>query len=180
MTSTVDAASSSWLHRQTGMRLRDGRRVRLRPLRPDDEPAVKTLFATADPGDLRRRFLGQPPPLVALSTRLTTGDGVHDLALGAFDDAGRVVAIAQFDRPDDRPSAEFAIEVAGDWQNDHLGTVMIRRLAAIARSVGIERFTAIFFADNLPIQRLLKHSGDVSATSYAAGEGFITLDLASM
>lgn len=180
MTATTDVAPPRALDHQTGMRLRDGRRVRLRRLHPDDVEAVVRLFATANPLDLRRRFLGQPPPIGRLARRICSGDGVHHLALGAFDGTGRVVAVAQFDRRDDSPTADFAIEVASEWQQDHLGTVMLRRIATLARLVGVEHFTAVFLAENVAIQKLLRHTGTASTTTYADGEGFLTVDLAGL
>src|SRR5581483_9369884 len=100
------------------------------------------------PWDLRRRFMGVPPPVSFLVKQLMRMDGVHDLAVGAFDETGRIVGIAQFDRLDDRPQAEVAIEVAKDWQRDSLGTELLTALADRARAQGIETFTATYYADN--------------------------------
>jgi acetyltransferase len=113
----------------------------------------------ADAWDLRRRFMGSPPPTDRLLRQLAGADGVHDLAVGAFADKGRLVGVAQFDRQDDRPVAEFAIEIAHDWQQVGLGTALSRYLAALATQRGIREFTATFFSDNVPVQRLLHDLG---------------------
>src|SRR3954453_15503046 len=117
--------------------LADGRRVTIRMLDARDADALVAAVRRADPMDLRRRFMGVPPPPSYLVKQLKRADGVHDLVLGAFDETGRLVAVAQFDRPDDRPTAEVAIEVAKDWQHDGLGIELLNRLAALARKRGI-------------------------------------------
>jgi acetyltransferase len=159
--------------------LSDGRAVGLRPLDATDAEALSAAIARADPMDLRRRFMGVPPPTSVILRRLRAADGVHDFALGAFDETtGRLVGVAQFDRADDRPSAEFAIEVAADWQRVGLGTEMLKRLMDIAVALGITKLTAIYYADNMAVRRLLRRSGRVSASGFEQGEGYAVLDIA--
>jgi RimJ/RimL family protein N-acetyltransferase len=109
--------------------------------------------------------------------QLKRADGVHDVVLGAFDDRGRLVGVAQFDRSDDGPTAEVAIEVAKDWQHDGLGIALMTRLADLARDRGIHEFTATYYADNLPIRRLLRDIGHVVTSGYECGEGHMRLSL---
>lgn len=127
--------------------------------------------------DLRKRFMGTPPPTSYLVEQLKRADGIHDLPMGAFTDDGRLVGVAQFDRVDEGPSAEVAIEVAKDWQHDGLGIELLGRLAHEARGLGIHEFTASYYADNVPIRRLLRDIGHVVASGYEYGEGFMRLSL---
>jgi RimJ/RimL family protein N-acetyltransferase len=157
--------------------LTDGRRADIRVLGPSDAPALEAAVAHADPLDLRRRFMGSPPPASTLVRFLRKADNVHDLALGAFDMDGRLIGVAQFDRTDDAPSAEFAIEVAADWQRVGLGRRMLEELAEHARTLGITRLTATFYADNLAVRRLLHGSGLVVASGVDQGDGFAVLEL---
>ena len=158
-------------------RLRDDSEVTLRRLEASDGPALEAALERADPMDLRRRFMGMAPPVSVILGRLRRADGVHDYALGAFTDAGRLVAVAQFDRADDAPTAEFAIEVARDFQRRGLGRQMLERLATVARALGVTRFTATYYADNIPVRRLLNDSGHVVAAGFDQGEGYAVLDL---
>jgi len=112
-----------------------------------------------------------------LLRQLQSADGVHDCDFGAFSDDGRLVGVAQFDRVDDSPSAEFAIEVEHAWQRVGLGTALLRQLTSYARSVGVREFTAHYFADNVPVQRLLRDTGHFVASSYECGEGNGHLDI---
>lgn len=155
----------------------DGRAALIRRLTPADEPALRAALLHADPLDLRRRFLGPPPPASTIVGLLQRVDGLHDLALGAFDDHGRLVGVAQFDRTDDLPTAEIAIELATSWQHHGLGRRMLNALADEARAVGITRLTASYYADNLPVRRLLHHTGRVIESGISQGQGYAVLDI---
>jgi RimJ/RimL family protein N-acetyltransferase len=157
--------------------LDDGRRVIIRPLDSRDADALVAALRRADPMGLRRRFMGVPPPASYLVKQLKRADGVHDLVLGAFDETDRLVGVAQFDRADEKPSAEVAIEVAKDWQHDGLGLALLHRLADLARERGIHEFTATYYADNIAIRRLLHDIGHVVTSGYDHGEGHMQLSL---
>jgi RimJ/RimL family protein N-acetyltransferase len=159
-------------------RLDDGREVLIRRLTAADEPVLRSALTHADPMDLRKRFLGPPPPTSTIVRQLRRVDDVHDLALGAFDTAGQLVGVAQFDRLDDQPVAEFAIELGTAWQRHGLGRIMLDALADEARAVGITRLTASYYADNIPVRRLIHHTGRVIESGIRAGEGYAVLDLA--
>lgn len=157
--------------------LADGREVTIRQLGHDDGPALAAAFRRADPLDLRRRFMGMPPPVGWLLRQLDRADGVHDLPIGAFTDEGRLVGVAQFDRPDEGPRAEVAVEVAKDWQHVGLGTKLLTKLSEMARERGVHEFTATYYADNIAIRRLLREVGNVVDSGFDSGEGYARLDL---
>lgn len=154
-----------------------GRRVQIRRLGPDDEGALRAALSYADPVDLRKRFLGPPPPASTIVRQLQRVDDIHDLALGAFDEAGHLIAVAQFDRLDDEPTAELAIEVGTGWQQQGLGRLMFDALIAEARALGITRLTASYYADNIAVRRLLHHSGLVVESGFDSGQGYAVLDI---
>lgn len=159
--------------------MRDGRDVLIRRLTLTDAPALAAALTQADPWDLRKRFLGAPPPLRVLVERLEHADGVHHLGLGAFTTDGSLVGVAQFDRNDDGPSAEIAVEVATDWQRQGLGTALITSLAQRALDCGVTRFTATYYADNLAITDLVRAAPCAVVTRTEGGQGYAELDLTS-
>jgi len=109
---------------------------------------------------------------------LRRADGVHDLALGAFEPSGGLVGVAQFDRLDDEPTAEIAIELGTEWQRHGLGRIMLAALVEEARTVGISQLTASYYAENLPVRRLLHRTGLVIESGISRGEGHAVLDIA--
>jgi RimJ/RimL family protein N-acetyltransferase len=159
--------------------LRDGREVSIRRLTAADEGVLRAALHHADPIDLRRRFLGPPPPMSTIVRQLRRVDDVHDLALGAFDALGRLVAVAQFDRVDDEPVAELAIEVGTGWKGVGLGRALLAVLTDEARMLGIMRLTASYYADNVPVRRLLHGTGLVTESGISAGEGYAVLDISA-
>jgi acetyltransferase len=173
---SVAVAEPAQAHRRVAVD--DGREVLIRHLTAADEVALRAALNHADPVDLRRRFLGPPPPTGTIVRLLRRLDDVHDLALGAFDDAGRLIGVAQFDRLDDQPVAELAIEIGTGWKGHGLGRVMLDCLADEARALGITRLTAAYYADNVPVRRLLHRTGRVVESGISAGEGYAVLDIA--
>ena len=161
------------------MRLSDGREVTVRRLTAADEGVLRAALSHADPIDLRLRFLGPPPPVSTIVRQLRRVDDVHDLALGAFDELGHLVAVAQFDRLNDEPVAELAIEVGTGWKGVGLGRALLTMLTDEARAVGIRQLTASYYAENLPVRRLLHRTGHVIESGISAGEGHAVLDIAS-
>lgn len=159
------------------IRLDDGREVLIRRLTAADEPALRAALSHADPMDLHRRFLGPPPPAATIVRLLRRVDDVHDLALGAFDDRARLVAVAQFDRVNEDPVAELAIEVGTGWQHHGLARILLDALADEARALGIARLTASYYADNIPVRRLIHHSGLVVESGISQGQGYAVLDI---
>lgn len=157
--------------------LDDGRAVHLRLLGAGDAAALASAVQAEDSVDLYRRFLGTPPPIRTLVARLCAADDVHDLAIGAYDDGGDLVGVAQFDRRDDRPEAEVALEVAHPWQRVGLGRILLDRLAAEARGRGIQVVTATFFADNTGIRKLLSRMGTVVSASTSWGIASMRIDI---
>jgi RimJ/RimL family protein N-acetyltransferase len=161
-------------------RLRDGRLIQLRPLTGADAPALAAAIHEADSFDLYRRFMGSPPPAHLLVRLLSTADGIHDALLGAFDDAGLLVGIAQFDRTDDLPCAELAVEVATGWKRCGLGIALLHELAAMALARGITRLTAFYFTDNAPLIRLLWATGACHGTGGSDGASSAELDVLTL
>lgn len=157
--------------------LADGRGVVVRELQPDDAPALVGALETSTPDDLYRRYLGCAPPASFLVKRLQTADRVHHAYVGAFAPDGTLVGSAQFDRSDDAPTAEIAVQVAPEWQHDGLGTALMQRLAELARQQGVCTFTATYLANNIPIRRLLRDTGRLVSSDCADGEGHAVLDL---
>jgi RimJ/RimL family protein N-acetyltransferase len=154
--------------------LDDGRRVHLRPIRPDDAPRLRALYERLSPESLYYRFFSPvPPPTDRQLSLLTNVDYERRMAVVATV-ADDVVGVVRYDRINDDPAtAEVAIIVQDDLQGHGLGTTLMRRLAAAAGDRGIERFTATVLPENQRVLNLFERS---FAVDHELVEGNIRLE----
>jgi len=128
-------------------RTRYGAEMVFRPIRPEDEPAMAAFHKGLEGQGAYKQYL----------SRLQLGEGgsTHEkllrLCMGDFDRQvtmlavhnGDVVAVGRLTRePGLGTSAEFAMQVATDWQQMGLGKELMKRLMSVARSEGIRRLNA--------------------------------------
>lgn len=138
--------------------LRDGRRVRVRPLTPQDAPELGEAIRNADPETLRRRFCGSAPRVTPrLLERLTVLDYERRFALVARSMEGPGVAVARYEATG-RRMAEVAIAVAPAWRRVGLASALLHMLGLAALERGFDRFTAVYSADNRPVAELLDYA----------------------
>ncbi|MCU1465347.1 MAG: family N-acetyltransferase [Actinomycetia bacterium] len=125
--------------------LADGGTARVRPSRPDDEPALLALYERLSDESIYLRFFSPVPrPTAVQLERITSIDYVDHMVLVAQIGAD-IVAVARYDRI--APAeAEVAFAVADDQQQRGLATLLLEHLAGIAR----EQDITTFFADTLP------------------------------
>jgi RimJ/RimL family protein N-acetyltransferase len=152
--------------------LRDGSRVRVRPIEPDDRDALAAAFERLSDRSRYRRFLAATPRLTSTVLTYLTGVDHHDHeALVAFDEeSGDIVAVGRFVREeDDDAAAEAAITVADDWQGRGLGTRLLELISERAREERIERFTATLLAENREMLDLFDRLGPVRVVDRREG-----------
>jgi RimJ/RimL family protein N-acetyltransferase len=148
--------------------LRDGSRVAIRPVEPDDREMLAEGFRRLSPESRYRRFFA---PMPALSERqlnyLARVDHHDHEALVTVDPVtGECVGVARFVRT--APGvAEPAIVVADDWQDRGVGSRLMGALVERAREEGIRRFEAPVLASNHEAIRVLERLG--STTRRPAG-----------
>jgi GNAT superfamily N-acetyltransferase len=139
--------------------LKDGSSVELMPMDPSDEPRLTRFHDGLSAGTIRRRFFYVHPKLTdAEVRRFTHVDHVDREAIVATSE-GEIIAVARFDRIDGSTAAEAAFVVADRWQARGLGTVLLSRLVARARQVGITHLEAQTLAGNRPMLAVFRHAG---------------------
>jgi GNAT superfamily N-acetyltransferase len=143
--------------------LRDGARVTLRPIAPEDKPLVAASFERlSDESRYRRSFTSKNELSPAELAYLVDVDHEHHEAIIAIDpSSGGALGVARYIRlKNDAEVAEVAITVADDWQQRGLGRALLDRLAYRARREGVRRFSALVQGDNSRALRLLEGVGD--------------------
>ena len=173
--------SERFIERRTvEVALRDGTKIRLRPITPEDKDALVDGFRRMSPESRYRRFMGAVDHLTAEQLRyLTELDYVDHYAVVAFalDTPGQPgIGVARYVRSSDEPTvAEAAVGVVDDYQGRGVGTLLLTALGAVALENGITRFRAYFFEENAPIKQLLD---DLGATfTVVNGEPVAEVDL---
>ena len=159
------------------VRLRDGSKVLIRPVRRSDAPQLAEGFARLSTRTRRLRFHAPKARLSQAELRYLTDIDHHDHeAIGALNQGGQGVGIARYIRSADDPrAAEVAITVADDWQGLGLGTELVARLCERARHAGVERLTAVVTADNVAVAGLLRK---LSATLIRRDSTFLEYEIA--
>jgi acetyltransferase len=144
-------------------RLRDGREVLVRPIRPEDEPLIVALHAGHSEHTLRMRFFGLVKTLSRDTLiRLCHLDYDREMALTAVLREGsesRLLGVARYYLHPDAGAAEFAVVVSDAYQRQGLGRHLMQRLIGIARERGVQRLVGQVLTENRPMLRLLRSLG---------------------
>lgn len=143
------------------IRLRDGTRATLRPIRASDKKLLLEGFERLSPRSRYTRFLTPKQKLTNRELRyLTEVDGVDHFALVALTHPpfGKEegIGVGRFVRLADEPDvAEPAITVADDQQAKGLGTILLHRLSDAAWERGVRHFRCELLAENMRMRELL-------------------------
>jgi GNAT superfamily N-acetyltransferase len=166
-----DGGSSPDIER---MVLRDGSSVVIRPLAAGDEAAIASWFTSWFAGLSAETLYARLFVLLQrldprTESALARVDCCEHEAIMAFAPDGVTVGIARCLRVDKPGGAEVTVTVADAWQGQGIASVLLERVAARARSVGIEQLTAICLAGNLTLIRLLSRLGATTVGRSDAG-----------
>ncbi len=165
---------------------KDGRRVTVRPIRPDDAPRLVDLYHRLSARSRQLRFHTYANKMadeqvweqaVALSD-LDPQREAAVVAVAEEDGEERIVGVARFARarPED-VEAETAIVVRDDYHGGGLGTYLLRRLIPLARDLGIQAFCAWVLTENVAIMRIVKNAGLPARMTVRQGENYLVVPL---
>ncbi len=137
----------------------DGRILLLRPIRPEDEPALQEAFARFTPEQIRLRFF---VPMKTLShvvaARFTQIDYDREMALVLTEHGipGRtpIYAVVRISADPDNERGEYAIIVRPDMTGLGLGLLLMRRIIDYARRRGIGEVHGDVLHENTTMLRL--------------------------
>lgn len=144
-------------------RLRDGRRVTMRPVLPQDAELEQSLVRSLSPEARYNRFFN---PLRELSpeqlSQMTQIDYERHVAVVAESfDGGleRVIGEARYVVDDSGEAAEFAILVADDWRRQGIAGRLLYALGRHACTSGLRRLYGEVLASNAPMLAMLRRFG---------------------
>ncbi len=147
-------------------KMRDGRSVILRPIKPEDEPLWLEMFHNFSEESIRFRLFEviKEPIEHEFSVRYCNIDYDRELAIVAeLEDGGRkkMAGVVRLLVDPDRKSGEIAFIVADPWQGMGLGSKMTDYMIEICRDKKIEMLYAVMLPDNHRAIRLMKEMGFV-------------------
>jgi acetyltransferase len=149
-------------------RLKNGEEVVIRPVRPEDEPALVRFHAALSERSVYLRYF-QPMKLSTRTaherlTRICFLDYDREMALVAEPRHPRsgqaeVIAVARLSKLHGVNEAEAAIVIGDDYQHQGLGTELYRRLAQIARDEKIARIVSTMLGENREMRAICQKLG---------------------
>lgn len=160
-------------------RLRDGRTVLVRPIRPEDKERLKVGLHQLSPSSRYHRFHAAVSELSPAQLRyLTEVDQVNHLAWIGVDPAlpaEPAVGVARCIRlPAEPDVAEVAVTVLDAYQGRGLGTLLLGVLSTAAAAQGIRAYRAYVAEDNEAMLRIFR---DLGAQVHCVDYGVYELDI---
>lgn len=137
-----------------------GRRIRIRPMRSEDEPNLHAFFAKLSPEDVRMRLL-QPLKRLpeTLGHRLSHLDPDREMALVAYDSPDDILGVGRLSADAAGKTAEFALIVRTDQQGRGLGHTLMNRVLGFAWWRGIDEVLGDVLAENAKMLDLCRSLG---------------------
>jgi acetyltransferase len=149
---------SQW---QRHLEVRDGWRVFVRPIRPEDEPLIHELLRHVTLQDTRLRFFA---PMKEFShefiARLTQIDYARAMAFVAFDEAtGEMVGVVRIHSDSIYENGEFAVLLRSDLKGRGLGWALMQLIIEYAKSEGLMRISGQVLQENSVMLQMCRELG---------------------
>ena len=160
--------------------LHNGRRIKIRALRPDDRADLFAAVERTSAQSLYRRFFGAKRGFTEQEEAFFLNvDFVKHVALVVEMEEDRGPAIVAGGRYilAEPGKAEVAFVVVDPYQGQGIGAALMHHLAAIARGAGLQQLTAQVLPENLPMLKVFERSGLDVGTKRDSGVIYVTLRL---
>jgi acetyltransferase len=164
------------------LHLLNGMRIDVRPMRPEDEPAIVKLLQRASPEDIRLRFFHAVKDFShQFVVRLTQLDYARAMAFVAIDPATRDAIGAVRLHSDSRyEKAEYAILLRSDLKGRGLGWALMQLLIEYARAEGLKSLFGEVLNENTTMLAMASELGfKVERDPRDASISIVSLDLAA-
>jgi acetyltransferase len=149
---------------ETDIVLEDGRPQRLRPIRPEDEPALQRAFSRLSPQTIRLRFFLPMKRLThAMAAQLTQIDYDREMAFVLVDPGAagpsEIHGVVRLSADPNGERAEFAIVVEDAMTGHGIGRMLMHHIIDYGSSRGIREIYGDVLSDNGAMLDLCRHLG---------------------
>ena len=161
--------------------VKDGWRVAVRPIRPEDEPAIVKLLQSVSAEDVRLRFFHSVKEFShQFVARLTQLDYARAMAFAALDPAtGDILGVVRLHSDSRYETAEYAILLRSDLKGKGLGWALMQLLIDYARAEGLKSLFGEVLNENTTMLAMCRQLGfEVGADPNESGVSLVSLDLA--
>ena len=153
--------------------LKDGARVRIRPILPDDETRLVTLYGRLSRDTAYQRFFTVmkrlPPDWAYYFANVDYRRRMALVVERDLDWRPELIGVARYEPSDEEDTAEVALVVQDYWQGKGLGTILLKEILRAGEANGIRRFRAYALADNRRILAMLSRLTDVQQRNIEQG-----------
>ena len=140
-------------------RLADGRTIVLRPIRPDDEPALRRFFAALSADSLHLRFQKWVREVAEKTLHAFTHVD-YDRHMAFICLSGEeIVGEARYIANQDGASCEFAVVLADAWHKSGIAGLLMQALIEAARSRGLRSMEGLVLRENADMLRFVRALG---------------------
>jgi acetyltransferase len=141
-----------------------GQQLFVRPIRPEDGQRLMAFYAKATPADMRLRFFMSrrevPHSELARYSQIDYDREMTFIALAALESGEQaMVAEVRAVCDPDNVKAEFAIQVASDWQGKGLGQLLLNKLTSYLRERGTIEVVGQCLRENTAMASLAQRVG---------------------
>jgi len=146
---------------------KSGEVVRVRPIRPEDEPAMVQFHKRLSDSTVYMRYLGflKLEQRIAHErlTRICFIDYDREMVLVAEwpspSGQNEIVGVGRLSKLHGRNEAEFAVLIRDDFQKLGLGSELLTKLLGVASDEKLDRVVAVMSAENIAMQKIASKFG---------------------
>ncbi len=141
--------------------LRDGTKLLVRPVRPEDEPLYGPFFAAVTRQDLRLRFFAPVKEFGhSFVARLTQIDYGRAMAFVAIEEtSGNLLGVVRLHADANYENGEYAVLVRSDLKGRGLGYLLMQMIIEYARAEGLKTIEGQVLRENTAMLAMCRELG---------------------
>jgi len=143
--------------------IRDGKKVLLRPIKPEDEPLIVELFHTFSEETMRFRFFQVikeiPHEILARYCNIDYDREITIVAERTDGKSRKIIGMTRLIVEPDGERGEIAVVVGDPWQNLGLGSKMLDYIIEISKDIGLKDIFGEILAENTRMIHLCNKRG---------------------